>query len=102
MAVISKTKDRLKLVTVSWLKEPLQTWLARAENALPAAIRAPGESYALPKISDGVGCTDDTWTATAGPPDARSGHTAVWTASEMIVWGGGGANFSNFNTGGRY
>ena len=27
-------------------------------------------------------------------------HTAVWTGSEMIVWGGTGANY--FNTGGRY
>lgn len=32
---------------------------------------------------------------------ARIGHTAVWTGSEMIIWGGadGGAAF---NTGGRY
>jgi len=32
----------------------------------------------------------DTWTpvATIGAPTGRSGHTAVWTGSEMIVWGG--------------
>jgi N-acetylneuraminic acid mutarotase len=30
-------------------------------------------------------------TATTGAPAARSGHTAVWTGSEMIVWGGAGA-----------
>src|SRR5262245_12917586 len=30
-------------------------------------------------------------------PDTRDGHTAVWTGSEMIVWGG---NYSF--TGGRY
>jgi N-acetylneuraminic acid mutarotase len=31
------------------------------------------------------------WSSTpvAGAPTARSGHTAVWTGSEMIVWGGG-------------
>src|SRR4029077_15089581 len=38
-------------------------------------------------------------------PTARSGHTAVWTGSEMIVWGGHG-DFDllgyYFNTGGRY
>src|SRR5262249_5654369 len=34
-------------------------------------------------------------------PSARAAHTAVWTGSEMIVWGGG--NMSGFlNTGGRY
>src|ERR1043166_3794108 len=32
----------------------------------------------------------DRWTATttANAPDARFDHTAVWTGSEMIVWGG--------------
>ena len=32
----------------------------------------------------------DSWTATSivSAPDARDGHTAVWTGSEMIVWGG--------------
>ena len=33
----------------------------------------------------------DNWTATSttNAPEARSNHTAVWTGSEMIVWGGG-------------
>ena len=47
--------------------------------------------------------TTDTWTAasTTGAPTARSGHTAVWTGTEMIIWGG--ANDSNYyNTGARY
>ena len=32
----------------------------------------------------------DSWTATSttNAPDARYSHTAVWTGSEMIVWGG--------------
>src|SRR4051812_98842 len=34
-------------------------------------------------------------------PSARDGHTAVWTGSEMIVWGGVN-NGSYFNDGGRY
>ena len=36
----------------------------------------------------------DTWksTETRGAPLARTGHTAVWTGKEMIVWGGRGAN----------
>src|ERR1043166_4865679 len=50
-----------------------------------------------------AGCTDDTWSATniANAPIGRVNHTAVWTGSEMIVWGGLG-NLSVFNTGGRY
>jgi hypothetical protein len=42
------------------------------------------------------------WTATpsTGAPTARTGHTAVWTGSEMIVWGG--ASFDASPSGGRY
>ena len=46
----------------------------------------------------------DTWipmSTGTGDPSPRSQHTAVWTASEMIVWGGG-TDTTNFNTGGRY
>jgi len=45
----------------------------------------------------------DSWTATSNmnPPSGRYFHTAVWTGSELIVWGG--TSFGNyFNTGGRY
>jgi hypothetical protein len=95
-AVIEKTNDRLKLATVAWPKEPLESWLARVENQIPTAIGTPSASYVLPKISDEGGCIDDTWAATAGAPTARAYHTAIWTGTEMIVWGGGS------NSGGRY
>src|SRR5437867_7443955 len=48
-------------------------------------------TYVLPEISNPDGCIDNTWTATSttNAPAARDSHTAVWTGSEMIVWGGG-------------
>jgi N-acetylneuraminic acid mutarotase len=98
-AILNKTHDHLKLAVVSWLKEPLGSWLARRQSQAPPMMAAPASDYSLPKIVEG-GCIDDTWTATAGPPDARAGHTSVWTGTEMIVWGGGYIFF--FNTGGRY
>jgi hypothetical protein len=52
---------------------------------------AASANYTLPRISDPSGaCIGDTWTPTnlTGAPDARDSHTAVWTGSEMIVWGG--------------
>jgi N-acetylneuraminic acid mutarotase len=66
--------------------------------------RLMAAKYALPMISEGVtGCTDDTWaaTSTANAPTARAFHKAVWTGSEMIVWGGSYDN-TILNTGGRY
>jgi hypothetical protein len=45
----------------------------------------------------------DSWTATSttNGPSPRSTHTAVWTGSEMIAWGGYDG-FTFFDTGGRY
>ena len=76
-AVIAKSDDHLKLGTITWHKEPLESWLARAEKQ-PAMTVAAGASYSLPKISDMVdSCIDDTWTALPGPPDGR----IAWTGS---------------------
>jgi len=80
--VVNKTEDHLRLATVTWLKEPLESWLGRAESQVPIEIAAQSHSYKLPKIpEEGTGCIEDSWTATAGPPDARDLHTAVWTGS---------------------
>ncbi len=45
---------------------------------------------------------NDSWdsTTTSGAPAARSYHTAVWTGSAMIIWGGTNVNY--LNTGGKY
>ena len=81
--------------------------MTRTKAGLSSAniIAAPSVSYALPTISEGANaCIDNTWTATntINAPSPRFLHTAVWTGSEMIVWGGGDLNNSFFNTGGRY
>src|SRR5262249_30701361 len=65
---------------------------------------AAGADYTLPTISGpSGGCIGNTWTPTnlTGAPDARYSHTAVWTGSEMIVWGGSN-DITVLNTGGRY
>ena len=75
---------------------------ASVDNRAPYHMAAARARYSLPTISDGSGCTDNSWTATSitNAPAARSSHTAVWTGSEMIVWGGYGGTY--LNTGGRY
>jgi hypothetical protein len=81
------------------------SWLATAKTKVPVAIaEARRLSYTLPVVASPLGgCTEDTWTQTSltNVPIARASHTAVWTGSEMIVWGGyDGSNF--LYTGGRY
>src|SRR4030095_3977908 len=103
VAVMKKCRDRLKLATIAWLKEPLRSWVTRAETQVPVTMAAVSANYTLPVISTASGgCTDDTWTPTTltNAPPARSGHTAVWTGTEMIVWGGTNGSIV-FNNGGR-
>jgi N-acetylneuraminic acid mutarotase len=47
--------------------------------------------------------TSNSWSAlpTSGAPAARTGHKAVWSGAEMLVWGGTDLT-TNLNTGGRY
>src|SRR4030095_11669021 len=47
---------------------------------------------------------NDSWmaTSTTNAPDARISHTAVWTGSQMIVWGGLDQNLVLLNTGAKY
>src|SRR2546421_3276460 len=105
-AVIERTNDRLKLGTVAWLKEPLESWLAKVEDQTPNLTPVVAANYTLPKVSDGMdGCIEDTWAAiVVNVPSGRSGHTAVWTGSEMIVWGGSGheEGVGGIDTGWRY
>ena len=61
------------------------------------------------QLSDGARYdpATDSWSPlnSVGSPSARSLATAVWTGSEMIVWGGygsGGSGPLGLNTGGRY
>jgi hypothetical protein len=47
----------------------------------------------------------DSWLPTSTGPDvpfARDDHVAVWTGTEMIVWGGDTTALNLVNTGGRY
>jgi N-acetylneuraminic acid mutarotase len=75
---------------------------AQAEKQMPKLTATASASYTLPTIADELNGCIDTWTATSTPnaPSGRRGYTAVWTGSEMIVWGG--FDSSPANTGGIY
>src|SRR6185503_21041609 len=88
-----------------WIKSP-KARMALAGFSLVLAVvvalghRSVGSHLASPASSSErsvvraafppAGCSDGTWTATAtlNAPLARRSHTAVWTGSEMIIWGG--------------
>jgi N-acetylneuraminic acid mutarotase len=72
-------------------------------QSMSTATTVANGVYTLPRIAEGnPPCTDDSWapTCVTNAPAGRSYHSAVWTGTEMIVWGGFGSSI--FNTGGRY
>src|SRR5439155_10225129 len=82
----------------------------RFESLLTAELRTVSTAtvlgqvaYTLPVIAGPSGGCMDAWgaTSTVNAPTARGSHTAVWTGSEMIVWGGRSTG-GYLNTGGRY
>ena len=77
--------------------------LSSVHDTARLAVAPYQTAYKLPEISP-LDCVNDSWTPTTivNAPDARRGHTAVWTGSEMIIWGGLDQNFVETNTGGRY
>lgn len=79
----------------------ITTTIAAGTYAVLANSFAPGETgpYTLT-----LTFVPDVWqpTSQAGAPDPRTGHTAVWTGSEMIVWGGHDGNSIAKNTGARF
>ena len=113
-AVLNKATNPSRLATLARRREPFGSWRARPEAQSPTITAAMNSSpYKLPVISNSanntvpsVACTDDTWTSTSpsNEPLARYHHVAVWTGSEMIVWGGtpNANGTTDYNTGGRY
>ena len=74
-------------------QEPLDSLRGSAENQKRKPVAAVSGSYTLPIITTAPnGCVEETWTdtSTTNAPAPRTSHTAVWTGSEMIVWGGYG------------
>ncbi len=81
-------------------------------GALASATVASGASLTVPFTYDAPSavervfdCAADTWRpmSLTNVPTARMGHTAIWTGSHMIVWGGSQLIGSvNLNTGAAY
>ena len=87
-----------------------QWWILRRRHTA-MVLETPVYRYHLPKIkgtrafdplASQVTAAANSWTATTttSAPSGRELHTAVWTGTQMIVWGGYNAGY--LNTGRRY
>jgi N-acetylneuraminic acid mutarotase len=77
--------------TAVWTGTNMIVWGGNNGLGGPGTIMNTGGSY---------NPSSNSWTVvtTNGAPSARQLHTAVWTGSQMIIWGGDGG----INTGGVY
>jgi N-acetylneuraminic acid mutarotase len=77
-----------------WTGSEMLVWGGRA-NFFPYDHQVQGGRY---------NPQNDRWRAinTAGAPTTRTEACAVWTGSEMLVWGGVGDGAAHFSDGGRY
>jgi N-acetylneuraminic acid mutarotase len=111
-AVLDKGADRLTVATAAWRKRPFDDWWAEAKTtqarlSTREARTERDDSGIAPSLPSVVAaeCSPDTWSPVsgAGAPSPREAHTAVWTGTEMIVWGGFNQNgYVDTNSGGRY
>ena len=110
--IIEESASNLKVRTLVWQKASLGSWLATQDSSIQTSPASQlGNNFLLAKIDSAK--VQSTSTSVAGPPDTwkdfsnipriRNVHTAVWTGTEMIVWGGVGAHSGLLlNTGARY
>jgi N-acetylneuraminic acid mutarotase len=103
IAIDALDADQVRLRTAVWRKAGFEAWWAARRGGLPDVLPADGHRYRLPAVAaDATGCRDDSWRPTLSGLDGRYEHSAVWTGSEMIVWGGMEAVGFVYNDGARY
>lgn len=106
--VMEAEEHRVVVNSVSWPKRSFERWWSQARSDMGPGEVAQTADLQLPEIvatrSDaGARSGGENWYAPVGPPEARDTHTAIWTGSEMIIWGGYvRSSGSALETGGRY
>jgi N-acetylneuraminic acid mutarotase len=100
--LLAKSPDALTTANAVWPKRPFDAWWMEQSAAISDQLDPADGEYTLAAVTQTTTCTPDTWEAPLGDslPSARQLHTAVWTGSEMIVWGGWDGSY--LGTGGRY
>jgi N-acetylneuraminic acid mutarotase len=105
-AVIEKTESRLKVARVEWQKKSFDSWWGEAQSGYEAKAAPTGNfNYKNAEINQAAAGADDTWTPMSALPTATSQlwpATAVWTGTEMIIWGGQTDLGGRTNSGSRY
>jgi N-acetylneuraminic acid mutarotase len=85
--------------------QPFEKWWSNSKAGFSPELSEPDFNYVLPHIEEGSGINlaANSWFPTHDLPDGDLSMSAVWTGTEMIIWGGfKGSIGAIFNTGSRY
>jgi N-acetylneuraminic acid mutarotase len=101
MVILEKSDDAIKIGSMRWKKISFEKWWNESKFRFTALIKHSSFQYQLPQIDTINGTCSYDWLRTPSPPiTGRFWHSALWTGSEMIVWGGFWNDY--WNDGGRY
>ncbi|MCK6469278.1 MAG: hypothetical protein L6Q53_13950 [Candidatus Brocadia sinica] len=103
--VLQKETEQVKVAVVEWRKVDFDKWWSRVNERFAPETEDGAFNYRLPEIAAApLPYAPNAWSPTsASQVPSRSGHTAVWTGTYMIVWGGyGGTTYGYQSNGGRY
>ena len=97
IAVFDAGRESVRIATATWAKTPFDIWWRGASSAFPPVVPPLDGPVAAVSPTAGHACVSGPpWTPTPtwGVPSPRYLHTAVWTGSRMVVWGGQKPNVS--------
>jgi len=115
-AVLAESEGAVRIATYRVPKRSWESWWSEVETdwdedtvaAVSLADREPGGRPLPPREVVGQSVNtcppDGTWDNLSldDAQQARERHSAVWTGSVMIVWGGRGSSYQDTRTGSRY
>ncbi len=99
---VEKNEGLIIYDSIVFKKTSLENWLKELSFKKENVIAKSEKVYSLSPLKESQcgerwdnGILDDV-------PEPRAGHTAVWTGTEMIIWGGSSNEVLTTNSGGRY
>jgi len=106
--IVDESESSIKIKTMVWQKSGLNSWLtSQSQDVQINPVSKLESNFSLTEISSTQAASEagppDTWKDFTDIPRRRSAHTAIWTGTEMIVWGGiGSVTAATLNSGARY
>jgi hypothetical protein len=99
-SVLSSSETHIELLALTWRKTSFEEWWRTRSKSVsydPGTFSRRGGLVVRPdlrKLVAGAREAGDAWrqggTGVASTPLPRTGHSAVWTGTEMLIWGGSG------------